>query len=62
MLKERARILAVLIFLLDLLLVSAAFLTAFSLRSWLLPLVAPRAFPSCTNWPTACASCVAARR
>jgi exopolysaccharide biosynthesis polyprenyl glycosylphosphotransferase len=45
MLKERARILAVLIFLLDLSLVSAAFLTAFSLRSWLLPLVAPRAFP-----------------
>jgi exopolysaccharide biosynthesis polyprenyl glycosylphosphotransferase len=45
MLKERARILAVLIFLLDLSLVSAAFLTAFSLRSWFLPLVAPRSFP-----------------
>jgi len=45
MLKERARILAVLIFLLDLLLVSAAFLTAFSFRSWLLPFLAPHAFP-----------------
>jgi exopolysaccharide biosynthesis polyprenyl glycosylphosphotransferase len=45
MLKERARILAVLIFLLDLALVSAAFLISFSLRSWLLPLVAPRSFP-----------------
>jgi exopolysaccharide biosynthesis polyprenyl glycosylphosphotransferase len=46
MLKERARILAVLIFLLDLALVSAAFLTAFSLRSWVLPRLAPQAFPS----------------
>ena len=46
MLKERARILAVLIFLLDLALVSFAFLTAFSFRSWVLPALAPQAFPS----------------
>ncbi len=46
MLKERARILAVLIFLLDLALVSLAFVTAFSLRSWVLPRLAPQAFPS----------------
>jgi exopolysaccharide biosynthesis polyprenyl glycosylphosphotransferase len=46
MLKERARILAVVIFLLDLALVSAAFLLAFAMRSWVLPYLAPRAFPS----------------
>ena len=46
MLKERARILAVCIFLLDLLLVATAFLCAFSLRSSLLPYLAPQAFPS----------------
>jgi exopolysaccharide biosynthesis polyprenyl glycosylphosphotransferase len=46
MLKERARILAVSIFLLDLALVSIAFLSAFSLRSSLLPRVVPQAFPS----------------
>ena len=45
MLKERARILAVSIFLLDLALVAIAFLSAFSLRSSLLPLLAPQAFP-----------------
>jgi exopolysaccharide biosynthesis polyprenyl glycosylphosphotransferase len=46
MLKERARILAASIFLLDLSLVAVAFLLAFSLRSWILPRVAPQAFPS----------------
>jgi len=46
MLKERARILTVGIFLLDLTLVSAAFLLAFVVRSSLLPSVAPGAFPS----------------
>ncbi|HWM90533.1 MAG TPA: sugar transferase [Thermoanaerobaculia bacterium] len=46
MLKERARILAVGIFLLDLSLVSAAFLLAFAVRSSVLPQVAPGAFPS----------------
>ena len=46
MLKERARILSVAIFLLDLSLVSIAFLSAFSLRNSLLPRVAPGAFPS----------------
>src|SRR6185295_16995314 len=46
MLKERARILAVSIFLLDLAFVAAAFLSAFALRSWLLPDIAPHAFPS----------------
>jgi exopolysaccharide biosynthesis polyprenyl glycosylphosphotransferase len=46
MLKERARILTVGIFLLDLSLVSAAFLLAFAVRSWVLPAIAPRAFPS----------------
>jgi exopolysaccharide biosynthesis polyprenyl glycosylphosphotransferase len=46
MLKERARILAIAIFLLDLSLVSVAFLSAFSLRSWLLPRVLPVTFPS----------------
>ncbi|HVT60166.1 MAG TPA: sugar transferase [Thermoanaerobaculia bacterium] len=46
MLKERARILAVSIFLLDLALVSLAFLLAFSLRSSLLPRIVPQAFPS----------------
>jgi exopolysaccharide biosynthesis polyprenyl glycosylphosphotransferase len=45
MLKERARALAVSIFLLDLSLVSGAFLAAFALRSWVLPGMAPRAFP-----------------
>jgi exopolysaccharide biosynthesis polyprenyl glycosylphosphotransferase len=45
MLKERARILAVVIFLLDLALVSAAFLFAFALRSSILPALFPRAFP-----------------
>ncbi|MFY9822822.1 MAG: sugar transferase [Thermoanaerobaculia bacterium] len=46
MLKERARILAVSIFLLDLLLVSAAFLCAFLVRSAVMPKLAPHAFPS----------------
>ncbi|MBW8877251.1 MAG: sugar transferase [Acidobacteria bacterium] len=46
MLKERARILAVSIFLLDLALVSAAFLCAFLVRSSVMPRVAPQAFPS----------------
>ncbi len=45
MLKERARTLAVAIFLLDLTLVSVAFLAAFAVRSWVLPEVAPGAFP-----------------
>jgi exopolysaccharide biosynthesis polyprenyl glycosylphosphotransferase len=44
MLKERARILAVLIFLLDLTLVAAAFLLAFGVRSTILPHLAPRTF------------------
>ncbi len=44
MLKERARILAASIFLLDLSLVAIAFLLAFSLRSSILPRVAPGAF------------------
>jgi exopolysaccharide biosynthesis polyprenyl glycosylphosphotransferase len=46
MLKERARILAASIFLLDLALVSVAFLLAFSLRSSILPRVVPQAFPA----------------
>jgi exopolysaccharide biosynthesis polyprenyl glycosylphosphotransferase len=46
MLKERARILAVGIFLLDLALVAAAFLLAFAVRSWILPRLAPGTFPS----------------
>ena len=46
MLKERARILAVGIFLLDLALVAAAFLSAFAVRSWFLPWLAPGTFPS----------------
>jgi exopolysaccharide biosynthesis polyprenyl glycosylphosphotransferase len=46
MLKERARILAASIFLLDLSLVAVAFLLAFSLRSWILPRVVPQAFPA----------------
>ncbi len=46
MLKERARILTVGIFLLDLALVSAAFLLAFVVRSWVLPEIAPGTFPS----------------
>ncbi|HEX4966770.1 MAG TPA: sugar transferase [Thermoanaerobaculia bacterium] len=46
MLKERARILAVSIFLLDLTLVSAAFLCAFLVRSSVMPSLAPHAFPS----------------
>jgi exopolysaccharide biosynthesis polyprenyl glycosylphosphotransferase len=46
MLKERARILAVAIFTLDLLLVSAAFLCAYGLRDVVLPRMAPATFPS----------------
>jgi exopolysaccharide biosynthesis polyprenyl glycosylphosphotransferase len=46
MLKERARILAASIFLLDLSLVAVAFLLAFSLRSSILPRVVPQAFPA----------------
>jgi exopolysaccharide biosynthesis polyprenyl glycosylphosphotransferase len=46
MLKERARILTVGIFLLDLSLVSAAFLLAFLVRSAILPRLAPGTFPS----------------
>ncbi len=46
MLKERARILAASIFLLDLALVAVAFLLAFSLRSSILPRVVPQAFPA----------------
>src|SRR3954471_13272395 len=46
MLKERARILAVAIFTLDLLLVSAAFLCAYGLRDVVLPRMAPGPFPS----------------
>jgi exopolysaccharide biosynthesis polyprenyl glycosylphosphotransferase len=45
MLKERARILTVGIFLLDLSLVAGAFLLAFAVRSWLLPEIAPGTFP-----------------
>jgi len=45
MLKERARILSVFIFLFDLSLVVLAFLLAFSLRSQVLPLLAPQTFP-----------------
>jgi FlaA1/EpsC-like NDP-sugar epimerase len=44
MLKERARILAASIFLLDLSLVAVAFLLAFSLRSAILPRIVPQAF------------------
>ncbi len=46
MLKERARILAVVIFLLDLSLIAGAFLLAFALRSSILPHVAPKTFQS----------------
>ena len=46
MLKERARILAVAIFALDLALVSAAFLCAYGLRDAVLPRMAPATFPS----------------
>ena len=46
MLKERARILAVTIFVLDLSLVAAAFLAGYWLRDSLLPAVAPHSFPS----------------
>jgi exopolysaccharide biosynthesis polyprenyl glycosylphosphotransferase len=46
MLKERARILAVTVFLLDLSLVSAAFLAAYGVRDAVLPWLAPGAFPS----------------
>jgi len=46
MLKERARILTVAIFTLDLLLVSAAFLCAHGLRDAVLPRLAPGTFPS----------------
>lgn len=45
MLKERARILTVGIFLLDLALVAVAFLFSYLLRSGLLPWVAPETFP-----------------
>jgi exopolysaccharide biosynthesis polyprenyl glycosylphosphotransferase len=46
MLKERARTLAVSIFLLDLTLVAAAFFAAYGVRDFLLPRVASGAFPS----------------
>jgi exopolysaccharide biosynthesis polyprenyl glycosylphosphotransferase len=46
MLKERARILTVAIFTLDLVLVSAAFLCAYILRDTVLPRLAPGTFPS----------------
>src|SRR4029078_102575 len=46
MLKERARILAVSIFLLDLTLVSAAFLCAFLMRNSVMPRLAPHPFPA----------------
>jgi exopolysaccharide biosynthesis polyprenyl glycosylphosphotransferase len=46
MLKERARILAVGIFCLDLAVVAAAFLAAFAIRSTFLPRLVPQAFPS----------------
>jgi exopolysaccharide biosynthesis polyprenyl glycosylphosphotransferase len=46
MLKERARILTVAIFSLDLLLVAAAFLCAYGLRDAVLPRMAPGTFPS----------------
>ena len=46
MLKERARILSVAIFSLDLLLVSAAFLSAYGIRDAVLPRLAPHTFPS----------------
>ena len=46
MLKERARILAVGIFCLDLALVAAAFLAAFAVRTAFLPRLAPGTFPS----------------
>src|SRR6266545_827637 len=46
MLKERARTLAVSIFLLDLTLVAAAFLAAYGVRDFLLPRVASGTFPS----------------
>src|SRR4051794_39010460 len=46
MLKERARILAVTIFVLDLILVSAAFLAGYWICDSLLPAVSPSAFPT----------------
>ena len=46
MLKERARTLAVSIFLLDLTLVAAAFLAAYGIRDALLPRIAPETFPT----------------
>jgi exopolysaccharide biosynthesis polyprenyl glycosylphosphotransferase len=46
MLKERARILAVGIFLFDLALVSTAFLGAFLVRNSVMPSLAPQSFPS----------------
>jgi exopolysaccharide biosynthesis polyprenyl glycosylphosphotransferase len=46
MLKERARTLAVSIFLLDLTLVAAAFLAAYGVRDSLLPWIAPETFPT----------------
>ncbi len=46
MLKERARILHTFVFLLDLGLVTAAFVAAYWLRSWVLPMIAPELFPN----------------
>jgi exopolysaccharide biosynthesis polyprenyl glycosylphosphotransferase len=46
MLKEKARTLAVSIFLLDLILVAAAFLAAYGVRGSLLPRIAPESFPT----------------
>jgi exopolysaccharide biosynthesis polyprenyl glycosylphosphotransferase len=46
MLKERARTLAVSIFLLDLTLVAAAFLAAYGVRDSILPFIAPASFPT----------------
>jgi exopolysaccharide biosynthesis polyprenyl glycosylphosphotransferase len=46
MLKERARTLAVSIFLLDLTLVAAAFLAAYGVRDFLFPRIAPETFPT----------------
>ncbi len=46
MLKERARILSVAIFALDLALVAAAFVAAYGLRDAVLPRMAPETFPS----------------
>jgi exopolysaccharide biosynthesis polyprenyl glycosylphosphotransferase len=46
MLKERARTLAVSIFLLDLILVAAAFVAAYGVRAFVLPWIAPETFPT----------------